>query len=252
VLKAFVERLRQGHRTIPFPEGKPSLPARFRGRPALDPRKCRDGCKACAEACPTDAIRAEGGLTLDLGRCLFCNECIAACPTGAIRFTSDYRMAVRRREDLIVGEGPYPLAAPLDAKERGLLGRSLRLRQVSAGGSAGCEQEVNATGNVVFDASRFGIQVVASPRHADGLLVTGPVPANMRTALEKTHEAVPPPKIVIAAGTAAISGEPFAGQPEAGTGADSVVPVDLYVPGHPPHPLTMLDGLLRLLGRAGG
>jgi Ni,Fe-hydrogenase III small subunit/ferredoxin len=257
VLKAFVERMRQGRRTIPMPAVGPVLPASFRGRPVLDPARCADGCRACAERCPTSAIRVEpraggGGatrLSLDLGRCLFCNECVEACPSGAVRFGKDYRMAARAREDLVADEGPYRLAGALDAEARRLFGRSLRLRHVSAGGSAGCEQEANALGNVVFDMGRFGIQFVASPRHADGLLITGPVPRNMKLALEKTYEAVPAPKIVVAVGAAAISGGPFAGDPEVQDGAASVVPVDLFVPGHPPHPLTILDGLLRLLGR---
>lgn len=248
MLKAFLERLRQGHRTIPFPGGA-SLPDSFRGRPVLDASRCVDGCRACAERCPTDAIDLIPALTLDLGRCLFCAECVAACPEGAIRFGSDYRMATRRREDLVVGKEPYLIAGALDREARRLFGRSLRLRQVSAGGSVGCELEAAALGNIVFDLGRFGIQFVASPRHADGLLITGPVTRNMKLALLKTYDAVPPPKIVIAVGAAAISGGPFAGYPEVLDGAGSIVPVDLFVPGHPPHPLTILDGLLRLLGR---
>lgn len=258
MLKAFVERLRQGRRTIPMPAAGPVLPASFRGRPVLDPSRCVEGCRACAENCPTGAIRVAAPevpgsgstrISLDLGRCLFCNECVEGCPGGAIRFGKDYRMAARAREDLVADEGAYRLAGALDAEARRLFGRSLRLRQVSAGGSAGCEQEANALGNVVFDMGRFGIQFVASPRHADGLLVTGPVTRHMKLALEKTYEAVPAPKIVVAVGAAAISGGPFAGDPEVLDGAASVVPVDLFVPGHPPHPLTILDGLLRLLGR---
>ncbi len=249
MLRAFMERLRQGHRTIPFPPAPPALPERFRGLPALEPAKCADGCRECAKACPTGAIRAEGPLRLDLGRCLFCNECVDACPAGAIRFTTEHRMAVRRREDLVLGAEPLRLAAALDAESRRIFGRSLKLRQVSAGGSAACELEVNALNNVVFDLSRFGIQFVASPRHADGILVTGPVPINMRLALERTYQAVPPPKLVIAVGAAAISGGPFVGDPEVLNGVSDILPVDLYVPGHPPHPLTILDGLLRLLGR---
>ena len=252
MLKALLERIRQGKRTIPFPPPEDALPAGFRGRPVIDAAKCRDGCRECAEACPTGAITPGPLPTLDLGRCLFCNECVDRCPSGAIRFTPDYRMAATRREDLIVGAGSPTLARPLDPRRRSLFARSFRLRQVSAGGSAGCEQEAAALGNVVFDSGRFGIQFVASPRHADGILVTGPVTVNMRTALEKTYDAVPEPKVVIALGTAAISGAPFAGNPEVLGGIEKLVPVDLYVPGHPPHPLTLLDGLLRLLGRLRG
>jgi Ni,Fe-hydrogenase III small subunit len=130
-----------------------------------------------------------------------------------------------------------------------LFGRSLKLRQVSAGGCNACEADVNVLNTVVFDLGRFGIQFVASPRHADGLLITGPVTENMRLALTKTYEAVPAPKIVIAVGACAISGGPFRDHCEVHNGADAVVPVDLYVPGCPPHPVTILDGLLRLLGR---
>ena len=249
MLKALLERVRQGKRTIPFPPPDDALSIGFRGRPAIDPAKCVDGCRECADACPTEAIAPGRNPTLDLGRCLFCNECTKACPTGAIRFTPDHRMAATRREDLIVDAGPPRLAQPLEANRRTLLARSLRLRQVSAGGSAGCEQEAAALQNVVFDSSRFGIQFVASPRHADGILVTGPVTTNMRFALEKTYEAVPPPKVVIAVGAAAISGGPLAGNPEVLDGLEKVLPIDLYIPGHPPHPLTLLDGLLRLMGR---
>lgn len=216
----------------------------------LDASKCPDGCRECIKACPTDAISpALAGLKIDLGRCLFCTDCMGTCPQGAIAYSQDYRMAARKREDLVMSGAALELAKALDEKTRRLFSRSLKLRQVSAGGCNGCEQDVNVLNTIVFDLGRFGIQFVASPRHADGLLITGPVTENMRLALQKTYEAVPQPKIVIAVGACAISGGPYVDHPEVHSGADSTVPIDLYVPGCPPHPLTILDGLLRLLGR---
>ena len=250
MLRILRTRARQGHRTASFPAEAPALPDRFRGLPRLDAGRCPDGCRACIEACPTDALHeVDGALALDLGRCLFCSDCVQACPEGAISYSNDYRLAVRRRADLITRDGLIERAQALDQQMLRLFGRSLKLRQVSAGGCNACEADVNVLGTVVFDLGRFGIQFVASPRHADGLLVTGAVSENMRVALKKTYDAVPDPKLVIAVGACAISGGPYAGHSEVHDGADSVVPVDLYIPGCPPHPFTILDGLLRLLGQ---
>ena len=250
MLRIIAERLRQKHRTSTYPASAPALPDRFRGLPKLDASKCEDGCRACAEACPTGAIVAgEGRLQLDLGKCLFCVDCSQACPSGAVEYTTDHRLAVRKREDLLLEGQGLELARALEDRTRRLFGRSLKLRQVSAGGCNACEADVNVLTTLVFDLGRFGIDFVASPRHADGLLITGPVTENMRRALELAYEAVPEPKIVVAVGACAISGGPYIGHALSHDGADSVVPVDLYIPGCPPHPWTILDGLLRLLGR---
>jgi Ni,Fe-hydrogenase III small subunit/ferredoxin len=253
MIKVILARLQQKHRTMANPDGAPPpLPDRFRGRPVIDTAQCPDGCRLCAEACPTGALGPDGRAAIDLGRCLFCTECANACPQKAITHSANYQLAARSRSDLVVArERPAVevAGAALDARLKKLLGRSLKLRQVSAGGCNACEADTNVLGTVGWDLGRFGIQFVASPRHADGLLVTGPVSQNMALALKKTYDAVSDPRIVIAVGACAIAGGPYMDHKQVSNGAASVVPVDLYVPGCPPHPLTILDGLLRLIGR---
>ena len=251
MLRFLRTRFEQGTRTSGFPGEDPGFPERFRGRPVLDASRCGGDCRACRDAMPSEllVLDEDGSPRLDVGACLFAPEEASACPHGAIGFTPDHRLATRTRVDLVTPDGASRLAEAVDASARRLFGRSLRLRSVAAGSCNGCEGELVALGNVVFDLARFGVQFVASPRHADGIVITGALSRNMRSAVYATWEAVPDPRLVIGVGACAINGGPFRGSPEVGDGVPADVPVDLWVPGCPPHPITLLDGLLRLLGR---
>jgi len=243
------ERMRQGHRTSKFPKVAPQLPERFRGLPLLARDLAPQTYEAAVTGCPFAALSMNGEqLRIDLGRCLFCADC-PAVELGALSFSNDYRLSASRRDDLRLTDATYRLADKLNERMLKLFGRSLKLRQVSAGGCNACEADLNVLGTLVFDLGRFGIQFVASPRHADGILVTGPVTENMQSALLDTYAAIPEPKLVIASGACAIGGGPFCSSTEAHQGIGDLLPVDLYIPGCPPHPYTALDGLLRLLGR---
>jgi Ni,Fe-hydrogenase III small subunit/formate hydrogenlyase subunit 6/NADH:ubiquinone oxidoreductase subunit I len=250
-------RLAQGSATIRFPDDQIVFPERFRGRPLLDCSRCAGArCPGSDASIPSALLHTRDATSdraaLDLGACLFAPEEQAGTTGCGVSFTHDYQMASRTRTGLVSPDGEIESPAPLEERMRRLLGRSLRLRSVVAGSCNGCEAELIAAGNIIFDLSRFGVQFVASPRHADGILITGAVNANMRDALERTYAAVPDPRIVIAVGACAASGGPFRGSDEAGTGVPPSIPVDLWIAGCPPHPLTILDGLLRLLGRVEG
>lgn len=242
MLKILKNRLHQGCRTMAWPDEDLSLPEPYRGLPEIN-RSCEeDIVEKCASGCPQEAIDPKKRL-LDLGRCLFCGDCERAGDGKFIRFGTDFRLAAAARHHLVTGGSLPDLASHSRRHFKKIFGRSLALRQVSAGGCNACEADTNVLNTPVFDLSRFGIDFVASPRHADGIHVTGPVTANMKTALLETYEAIPKPKVVIAAGACAISGGPFYGSPEI-TPLDSLLEIDLFIPGCPPHPMTTLDALL--------
>ncbi|EKD31759.1 MAG: Ni,Fe-hydrogenase III small subunit [uncultured bacterium] len=226
-----------------------NVPGIFRGRPVISGATADE--LLLADLCPTKAILTNP-ICIDLGRCTFCGECAIRFPEK-ITFTNDYKLSSNERDRLKIKEGeegPVLVNPDKVRKEiRRIFGSSLKLRQVSAGGDNSCELELNATNNVQFDMSRFGIDFVASPRHADGIVITGPITKNMAPSLEICYNAIPNPKIIILAGTDAISGGIFEGSPELDRSFILNHHIDLYVPGNPVHPLTFINGVLSLLGR---
>lgn len=222
----------------------------FRGRPIINPDVPQSDIDALVEMCPSKAIGANP-LSIDLGKCAFCRECEFAFPT-AVQFTNDFRIAANRREDLVVKAGDdRPIRLHTEAirpEVRKVLRRSLKLRQVSAGGDGSGEMELNAACNVNFDMGRLGLEFVASPRHADGVAITGPITTNMAQALQVCYDATPDPKVVILVGSDAISGGLFADSPALDRSFIDTHHIDLFVPGNPAHPLTFINGLMDLLG----
>ena len=223
----------------------------FRGLPVIADNINEEELENLINLCPVDAID-KNPTSIDIGKCLFCNECHFALPSK-IKFTTDYKIATNLRENLIVKAGPkkeIELNNELVRKEiQSFFGNALKLRQVSAGGDNSAEMELNASGNVNFDMGRWGIEFVASPRHADGLVITGPITENMAEALQIAYDAVPSPKILILEGTDAISGGLFKNSKAINRAFLSKYPVDLYVPGNPPHPLTFINGILEMIGK---
>lgn len=194
--------------------------------------------------CPTGALKASP-ISIDLGKCTLCG----ACKCDAIQFSNYYKLSSTDRESLIITENMTPedyekIAIHTKKEIKKIFGRSLKLRQVSAGGCNGCEMELNACSNCNFDMGRFGIDFVASPRHADGLVITGPISENMAYALEDCYKSTPNPKIVILTGTCAISGGVFKDSSQLNREFLEKYPIDLYIPGCPIHPLTFINGVL--------
>jgi Ni,Fe-hydrogenase III small subunit/formate hydrogenlyase subunit 6/NADH:ubiquinone oxidoreductase subunit I len=264
--------------TIGYPEAPARLPEHFRGAPRFDFARWRDP-RAAAAACPTGAIaiRESGDsrhVTVDYGLCIYCGECASADSTGAVQMTRQFELAALDRRNLVITaeyavnseglqselqklhHGYWPVEETSEKLERKvsdrihkILGRSLAIREVDAGSCNGCEVEITALNNPVYDLERLGIHFVASPRHADMLLVTGPVTRNMELALAKTYRATPDPKVVVAVGACGISGGIFGRNYATLGGVGQVIPVDVFIPGCPPRPHALLYGILLAVGR---
>jgi Ni,Fe-hydrogenase III small subunit len=243
MLNTLKNRFEQGYRTSAYPKTSIELPARYRGLPTVSADAPAALAAECAAACPQGAIDAESR-RIDMGRCVFCGHCERLSEGRFVSFSRLFEISTAQRDHLVTAGSLPSLADHAKTHFRRLFGRSLQLRQVSAAGCNACEADLNVLATPFFDLARFGINFVASPRHADGIVVTGPVSRNMKAALLQTYEAVPDPKVVIAVGSCAISGGPFHGSPEITEGLDRLLPVDLFIPGCPPHPLTNLHALL--------
>ena len=222
----------------------------FRGFPVIKNVEGVDNSNL-ENICPTNALKLNP-ISIDMGKCTFCGKCQNACQNEEIKFTNFYKLSSTNRESLIITEDitleNYEECAIKVRKEiKSVFSRSLKLRQVSAGGCNGCEMELNACSNVNFDMGRFGIDFVASPRHADGIVITGPISKNMAYALENCYNSVPNPKLVILCGACAISGGVYQNSDEITREFLEKYNIDLYIPGCPVHPLTFINGVLSII-----
>lgn len=247
--------------TLKYPK-KPMDSSRFIGKPEIAEQAC-SRCGECVSRCPSRAIvmdKDSNEIGINYDECVFCALCEEICPTGAVKMTHLFELAEKdrtrlRKGPLVIEERDVPdqtyeiIAAKLEKKSRKIFGRSLHIREVDAGSCNGCDYEINALNNPFNDLERFGIHFVASPRHADMLLVTGTATRNMELALVKTYNATPDPKLVVAVGACACSGGIFRDSYAARNGIDCIVPVDVYIPGCPPRPQSILYGILKALDR---
>lgn len=245
--------LQHGVVTIEYPK-KPVNTDFITGKPVAGDSKCTK-CGECVKRCPTSAISLKDKIGFNLDECIFCSLCADICPEHAIEMTHDFELSKKKREDLratpiVIEDRKLPsqdyelLGENLKEKIKSYFGRSLGIREVDAGSCNGCENEINALNSPYNDLERFGMHFVASPRHADMLLVTGPASRNMELAMIKTYNATPEPKIVVAVGACACSGGIFKDGYSTRNGIDGILPVDVYIPGCPPRPQALIFGIL--------
>lgn len=218
-------------------------PRRSRGEVAVQPAQC-SGCKQCVAVCPSQAIQVAGTtVSIDQRACVFCGLCVDTCEAACFQQTGNYKLAV------LDGSLADAAASELKRKIRAVLGRSLHVRHVDIGSCNACDFEMTHLGNPIYDVQQYGVDFVASPRHADLLMVTGVVTRNSTQALQMTYEATPHPKLVMAVGACAASGQVFGDSYAIRGGVDKIVPVDIYVPGCPPRPQALIHALLLALDR---
>jgi Ni,Fe-hydrogenase III small subunit len=263
MLRIVLNALRTGVVTTRYPSEPSVPPLRFRGAPVLRP----GGALPPPSVCPTGALSerrdADGRhVALDLARCIFCGRCAEDPWTDAVSMGRDFELAVLRRDDLrieVLADDAALLTEPPPDPDLGasraaseihrVLGRSLHLRHLDAGSCNACDWELSTLLNPVYDVRRLGVDFVASPRHADGVVVTGPITRNLETAVRRTIDAIPEPRIVIAVGACAASGGIVGEGYASAGGVDRVLPVDVYIPGCPPRPKAIIFGILVAIGR---
>ncbi|MCV0411234.1 NADH-quinone oxidoreductase subunit NuoB [Nitrosopumilus sp.] len=239
------------------------IPGNFRGKISLDPDKdfvlnSHIG-QNLENICPTNAISYKNppeSISLDVGKCIFCGNCQQEAPQ-LIKISNNFDVAKKRKNHLLevfsesvpFGKTYEEIGNELKNKINKTFGRSLAIREIDAGSCNGCEIEISALTNPIYDIERFGMHFVASPRHADLLLVTGPASKNMEKALKIAYESTPEPKLVIAVGACACSGGIFGKNYATTGGIDSIVPVDVFIPGCPPRPQALIYGIMLALDK---
>lgn len=245
--------------TVQNPTDMTGVSSGYRGKVVIGQDKISEtDFESLDKICPTNSFGFDKKcqvLSVDHGKCITCDKCHVLYPT-LIKIKSNFASASKNREWLVesfdVGsiERTYDeIGKELKEKIHNLYGRSLAIREVDAGSCNGCEVEITALNNPIYDIERFGIHFVASPRHADLLLVTGPASRNMEIALKRTYDATPNPKLVVAVGACACSGGIFGDTYATTGGIDKIVPVDVYIPGCPPRPQALIYGLLLAINK---